>query len=1030
MKKNSRAAPVLFMAAAPGTTLALASFLLAFPIPAAAQSVASFQTPEYYASKALDQINAASAYAQGFTGKGVTVGVVDTGLDLRHSEFSLAGKFVGGINFTTAFDQNANDPAAFTPMIAGQNNDSSASSSHGSVVGSLIAGARNGSGMQGSAFDAGLYAAAINTSPRFNNEFDTQVGLSINNMVDQGVSIINFSLGNNNCKLGTNSAANNGAKCNVDDYTAAAAAAELPTLPGVAQAAVAKGTLLIWATGNEGQPSPDILAGLPKVVTGIQNGWLAVGAVDANNVITDYSNRCGSAAAWCLVAPGDLTGAVTLGTGNLKGTQLVGADGANYSSGSGTSYAAPTVSGVAALVKQAYPWFTNYDLQQSLLTTATAMGSRTTGSITPDAVYGWGLVNAGAAVKGYGAFVTTATLDTKGFNSTFGNDIFGPGGLTKAGAGTLTLAGNNSYTGATTVNAGALAVTGAIVSQVTVAQGASFGGSGQVGATTVNGTLGLGTPQTLTINGNLAFGPTGMYLASIQGPVSDLVKVNGSAALAGTLAPQTLGGTYTFNTPYTVLTATGGVNGTFGTFDRSRVGAGLVTTVAYTGSAVQLTLTPGKLATLAENPPTAVTPVSTTSTANGTTTVTSAVTTPTPTNSVAKTDVAKVATAIDTAVSAGADAAPLFKLYNSTDEVLDSELNQLTGEVHASVNQMSVRISTQFLGALTNIHGAGRDPFNPNADQALGYAETPKPAGQEAIGKVTGTTAAVPTYGPKYSVWGGPITSYSTTSGNVDVGSTRTTARTTQIVGGVDLRLAPNTLIGFALAGGSASSSLADGLGSATAGFAQAGTYASVRTGALSLTGAAAFAWMDVTTHRAIPVLGLGDVSGRYQPTIWSGRLEAAYEVAKLSRVAFSPFAAFEAQSTRSPGFVEQDASAGGPAVGGLTVSGNTSATTRSTLGLDARGTLDIGTVALEGFVRAGWAHYFNQGGQTNAFLTGIPGSDFTVTGARSKPDAATLALGLDTKITPVLTLTTSFDSEFARNSQTYTGAARLRMAF
>jgi subtilase-type serine protease len=1017
----------LWGTAVPAALLTL--FPVLAPSQALAQSAASFETPEYFASGALKQINASSAYAAGFTGKGVTVGVIDSGIDLRNVEFAPPGKFAGGIKFATAFDPNAKDPKVYSAMPAGQNNDTGSSDgSHGTVVSSLIAGARDGSGMHGSAYDASLYVAV----PKMivGPDLDTQLGLSIANMVSNNVKIINLSLGVNSCSpYGSTSAQNGGARCNVDDYSAADAAAQFPTLPAAAQAAVAKGTLLVFATGNEGQPSPDLLAGMPKVVDGIQNGWLAVGAVDKNNVITNYSNRCGSAAEWCLVAPGNLTGAVAVGTGDFSGT-LVGADGTNYSTGSGTSFAAPTVAGVAALTKQAYPWFTNYDLQQTLLTTATPLGTRTAGSITPDAIYGWGLVNAGAAVKGYGGFVTMTTLDTQGYNSTFSNDIYGPGGLIKAGAGTLTLAGNNTYTDTTTVNGGSLAVTGSIVSQVTVAQGGSFGGSGQVGATTINGTLGLGTPQTLTINGNLAFGATGVYLASIQGAVSDLVKVNGSAALAGTLAPQTLGGTYTFNTPYTVLSATGGVNGTFGTFDRSRVGAGLVTTVAYTGSSVQLTLTPGKLATLAENPPTAVTPTSTTTSSGGTTTVTSAVTTPTPTNAVAKSDSAKVAVAIDTAVSQGANATPLFALYNSTDEVLDSELNQLTGEVHTSVNRMGVRISSQFLGAMTDIHGEGRDPSNPSASQALGYGPTPKPAGQAAIANVTGTTAGVPTYGPKYSLWGGPITSYSTTSGDADLGTTRVTARSTQIVGGLDLRLDPTTLVGFALAGGTASSSLADGLGSASAGLAQFGTYASTRMGALSLTGAGAFTWMDVTTHRAIPILGLADVTGRYQPTIWSGRLEAAYEVAKVSRVAFSPFAAFEAQSMRSPGFVEQDAFAGGAAVGGLTVRGQTGATTRSILGLDVRGSLDIGQLTMQGFVRAGWGHYFDQATSSTAFLTGIPGSDFTVTGSKSKPDAATLALGLNTRITPTLTLTTSFDSEFARNSQTYTGAARMRMAF
>ncbi len=670
LKKMSRHDAPRWRTAVPAAALTL--FPAVTSTPAVAQSAASFQTPEYLASGALSQINAAAAYAAGFTGKGVTVGVVDSGIDLRNVEFSTAGKFAGGVRFTTAFDATATDASAYTVMPAGQNSDSDTTGSHGSIVSSLIAGARNGSGMHGSAFDASLYVAAINTNGGPPGSFDEQLSVAVTGLVDEGVKIINLSLGNNNCATGTNSAQNGGAKCNVDDYTTASAVAELPKFAAAAQAAVANGALLIFATGNEKQPSPDILAGMPKVVSGIQNGWLAVGAVDANNVTTWYSNNCGSAAAWCLVAPGNLTGATTVGTGNLAGSTLAGADGANYSSGSGTSYAAPTVAGVAALVKQAYSWFTNYDLQQTLLTTATPLGTRTAGSITPDTTYGWGLVNAGAAVKGYGAFVTTATLDTRGYSSTFGNDIFGPGGLTKTGAGMLTLSGNSTYTGATTVQGGALAVTGSIVSQVTVEQGGIFGGSGQVGTTIVNGRLGLGTPQTLTINGDLTFGATGMYLASVHGATSDLVRVTGTADLAGTLKAQTLGGSYSFSTPYTLLSATGGVNGTFGTFDRSLVGAGLVTTVTYTGSQVQMTLTPGRLATLSENPTKAVTPTSTTTTSGGTTTVTTAVTTTTPANSMARTDRDKVAVAIDNAAAAGVNMNPLFALYNSTDEMLDS----------------------------------------------------------------------------------------------------------------------------------------------------------------------------------------------------------------------------------------------------------------------------------------------------------------------------------------------------------------------
>lgn len=66
----------------------------------------------------------------------------------------------------------------------------------------------------------------------------------------------------------------------------------------------------------------------------------------------------------------------------------------------GTSLAAPEVTGIAALVKQNFPFLTAKDLKATLLTTATDLG-------TPgvDEAYGWGLVNAAAALRGPAGFI-------------------------------------------------------------------------------------------------------------------------------------------------------------------------------------------------------------------------------------------------------------------------------------------------------------------------------------------------------------------------------------------------------------------------------------------------------------------------------------------------------------------------------------------------------------------------------------------------------------------------------------------------
>ena len=554
-------------------------------------------TPEYTASKNLEQINAADAYTQGFTGQGVTIGVIDTGIDLRHPDLSANGKFVGGIRFTTAFDPNATDPAAFTTMTAGVNNDSDPNSSHGTFVSSIAAGSLNGSGIQGVAYNAGLYVAAINTAPGLPNEFDTQLSTAVLNLSNAGVKIINFSLGTDNCPIGTNNNdpvnVNAGRiTCNMNDYTQNRADATYAQFKGAAQQAINNGSLLIFATGNEGQPHADILGGLAKFNPGLQQGVLAVGAVDNQNVITNYSNRCGDAAQWCLVAPGDLRGAVTVGTGNVDAQGNAQAN-SNFKNESGTSFATPTVSGTAALVRQAFSWYTARDLQQTLLTTATDLGAQGV-----DAEYGWGLVNASKAVRGYGQFVGTNTLNTQGATSTFSNNITGTGGLTKTGAGTLILTGTNTYQGATNVNGGTLQVDGAVqASAITVNAGGILSGIGKIGDPIINsgGTLSPGNSAnpygTMTIAEPLVFNSGSIFAVNIAPNANSKVALTNNATATtngGTVQATYQAGSYIAK-QYTLISG-GAVNGKFTSLTNTNIPVGFSTSLSYTPTSVLLDL--------------------------------------------------------------------------------------------------------------------------------------------------------------------------------------------------------------------------------------------------------------------------------------------------------------------------------------------------------------------------------------------------------------------------------------------------------
>src|SRR5690606_33180058 len=62
-------------------------------------SLEQWRTKEYKRQPGLDMINAAKAYSLGFTGQGVTIGYLDSGIQADHPEF--AGAIAGGFDFTS-----------------------------------------------------------------------------------------------------------------------------------------------------------------------------------------------------------------------------------------------------------------------------------------------------------------------------------------------------------------------------------------------------------------------------------------------------------------------------------------------------------------------------------------------------------------------------------------------------------------------------------------------------------------------------------------------------------------------------------------------------------------------------------------------------------------------------------------------------------------------------------------------------------------------------------------------------------------
>jgi autotransporter-associated beta strand protein len=401
-----------------------------------------------------------------------------------------------------------------------------------------------------------------------------------------------------------------------------------------------------------------------------------------------------------------------------------------------------------------------------------------------------------------------------------GGAFFGTGGsLIKVGSGALTLSGFNTYTGATTVNGGALIVNGSIAasSLLEVNAGAFVGGTGTLPTTQINngGTISPGNSiGTLAVAGNLSFAPGSFYVVEVSPTSSDRIVVNGTATLAGTVLSsfRIASG---FQKSYTIIAAAGGVNGTFDALATTGLPSFLTASLGYTPNLVNLNLTLG-LALLPG--------------LNG--------------------NQAQVAAAIDKSFNAGNSITGGFaSLLALPTPSLAAGLTQISGEAATGAQQSAFRLSDQFLGLMLDPFVDGRSGTRGADRPALGFAPEREALPDDialAYAKVLkAPPMPVPTFEQRWTAWGGAFGGGTRISGDpAVVGSHDLSARTAGFAGGLDYHPSRDSVVGFALAGGGTNWGLTQGLGGGKSDAFQAGVYGAVRSGPAYL--AAAF---DFTNH-------------------------------------------------------------------------------------------------------------------------------------------------------------------------------------
>ncbi|MCC8963468.1 autotransporter domain-containing protein, partial [Bradyrhizobium sp. Pear76] len=632
----------------------------------------------------------------------------------------------------------------------------------------------------------------------------------------------------------------------------------------------------------------------------------------------------------------------------------------------------------------------------------------------------------------------------------------GAGGGVAITGGKEVLSGINTYTGATTVTHGALEVDGSIAgsSKVTVNSGGTLSGTGIVGPAPVTvpsdggvtltlvlsnnlsgviisggtdlvlhpivsasapasgivdpattsimsgGTLAPGSAAnptgTLTVNGSLAFQSGAIYLVQVTPTLASSTNVSGTSTLGGaTVNAAFANGSY-ISKQYTILTA-GSVSGTFGALANTNLPQNFSDALSYDATHAYLNLA------LNFTPPTGPTAPSY---GGGL--------------SINQQNVANT----------------LVNYFNTTGGIpmvfgtlSPAGLTQASGELATGSQQTTFDAMNLFMGLLTDpfmnrTGGAGAMPG------ATGYAEEGGASAYAATKKTDAfamfTKAPPVPFVPRWSVWAAGFGGSQSTSGNTIVGSNNTTSSVYGTAVGADYLFSPNTIAGFAIAGGGTNFSVVNS-GSGRSDLFQAGVYVRHTEGPAYISAALAYGWQDITTDRTVTAAGTDQLRAEFNANAYSGRLEGGYRFVApwTGGIGITPYAAGQFTSFELPAYAERMIS--GLSTFALTYAGKSVTDPRSELGLRTDKSFAVQDGILTLRTRFAWAHDYNPDRSVAATFQALPGTSFVVNGAAQASDSALTTASVEMKWRNGWSAAATFEGEFSNVTSSYAGKGVVR---